>query len=84
MAGDRKSVSGGGRVTPPAAPRGVGDAYYPSLIELRVAAGIFSVGFLVFTLMLKVAVPIALGEFRVDREVRSDVLDRLPLEPGRA
>ncbi|HYN01913.1 MAG TPA: hypothetical protein VE359_05685 [Vicinamibacteria bacterium] len=48
------------------------------------AAGIFSVGFLVFTLMLKVAVPIALGEFRVDREVPRDVLDRLPLEPGRA
>ena len=48
------------------------------------AAGIFSVGFLVFTLMLKVAVPIALGEFRVDREARGDVLDRLPLEPGRA
>jgi hypothetical protein len=47
-----------------------------------VAAGVFSIGFLVFTLMLKVAVPIALGEFRVDREVRTDVLDRLPLEPG--
>jgi len=31
--------------------------------RLRVAAGIFAVGFLVFTLMLKVAVPISLGEF---------------------
>jgi hypothetical protein len=28
-----------------------------------VAAGIFAVGFLLFTLMLKVAVPISLGEF---------------------
>jgi hypothetical protein len=27
-----------------------------------VAAGVFAVGFLVFTLMLKVAVPIVLGE----------------------
>ena len=37
--------------------------YYPTLSELRVAAGIFAVGFLIFTLMLKVAVPISLGEF---------------------
>jgi hypothetical protein len=28
-----------------------------------VAAGIFAIGFLVFTLMLKAAVPIMLGEF---------------------
>ena len=34
------------------------------MTELRVAAGIFAVGFLLFTLMLKVAVPISLGEFR--------------------
>ena len=39
----------------------------PSITELRVAAGIFSVGFLIFTLMLKVAVPISLGEFQDDR-----------------
>jgi len=37
--------------------------YYPTLTELRVAAGIFALGFLIFTLMLKVAVPISLGEF---------------------
>ena len=41
--------------------------YYPTLTELRVAAGIFATGFLIFTLMLKVAVPISLGEFR-DKE----------------
>ena len=77
---------GMGLIIPGQTPDTLGEIYeyYPSLIELRVAAGIFSVGFLVFTLMLKVAVPIALGEFRVDREARSDVLDRLPLEPGRA
>jgi molybdopterin-containing oxidoreductase family membrane subunit len=77
---------GMGLIIPGQTPDTLGEIYeyYPSLIELRVAAGIFSVGFLVFTLMLKVAVPIALGEFRVDREVPRDVLDRLPLEPGRA
>jgi molybdopterin-containing oxidoreductase family membrane subunit len=35
--------------------------------ELRVAAGVFAVGFLVFTLMLKVAVPIVLGELTLRR-----------------
>ena len=40
-------------------------AYAPSRVELMVAAGIFGVGFLVFTLMLKVAVQIMLGEFRL-------------------
>ena len=77
---------GMGLIIPGQTPDTLGEIYeyYPSLLELRVAAGVFAVGFLVFTLMLKVAVPIALGEFRVDRGVRSDVLDRLPLEPGRA
>ena len=77
---------GMGLIIPGLTPDPLGEIYeyYPTLTELRVAAGIFAVGFLVFTLMLKVAVPIALGEFRVDREVPRDVLDRLPLEPGRA
>ncbi len=39
--------------------------YFPSTTEIQVAVGIFSLGFLVFTLMLKVAVPITLGEFRL-------------------
>ena len=55
--------------------------YYPTMLEIRVSAGIFAIGFLVFTLMLKVAVPIALGEFRIDRDVRREVLERLPFEP---
>ncbi len=38
--------------------------YTPSLGELQIAAGIFSVGFLLYTLMVKVAVPIMLGEFK--------------------
>ena len=42
--------------------------YAPTLTELRVAAGIFAVGFLVFTAMLKVAVPIVLGEFHARQD----------------
>lgn len=38
--------------------------YTPSTGELRIAAGVFSVGFLLFTVMIKVAVPVMLGEFR--------------------
>jgi molybdopterin-containing oxidoreductase family membrane subunit len=41
--------------------------YTPAITELLVATGILALGFLVWTLMLKVAVPILLGEFRVDR-----------------
>lgn len=37
--------------------------YFPSWTEIFVTAGIFSTGFLIYTLMLKVAVPIILGEF---------------------
>jgi hypothetical protein len=32
--------------------------------EIRISLGIFSVGFLLFTLMVRVATPIMLGEFR--------------------
>ncbi|MBI5528444.1 MAG: polysulfide reductase NrfD [Deltaproteobacteria bacterium] len=38
--------------------------YAPSLAELRVSAGVFSVGFLLFTLMVKAAIPISLGTVR--------------------
>jgi len=56
---------GMGLIIPGLTPDALGDIYeyYPTLTELRVAAGIFAVGFLLFTLMLKVAVPISLGEF---------------------
>ena len=75
-----------GLIIPGLTPDTLGEIYeyYPTLIELRVAAGVFAVGFLVFTLMLKVAVPIALGEFRLDRETRGDALDQLPLPSGAA
>ena len=44
--------------------------YAPSLTELQIAAGIFSVGFLLFTLMVKVAVPVMLGEFKYTSDDR--------------
>ncbi|HYT76744.1 MAG TPA: NrfD/PsrC family molybdoenzyme membrane anchor subunit [Vicinamibacterales bacterium] len=64
---------GMGLIIPGLTPDTLGEiyVYYPSLNELRVAAGVFAIGFLVFTLMLKVAVPILLGEFS------------LPSTPGR-
>lgn len=36
--------------------------YFPSRTEIFITIGIFSVGFLIYTLLLKVAVPIILGE----------------------
>jgi Ni/Fe-hydrogenase subunit HybB-like protein len=56
---------GMGLIIPGLTPDTLGEIYeyYPTQTELRVAAGVFAVGFLVFTLMLKVAVPILMGEF---------------------
>lgn len=60
---------GMGLIIPGLTPDALGEIYeyVPTLTELRVAAGIFAIGFLVFTLMLKVAVPISLGEFTAPR-----------------
>jgi Ni/Fe-hydrogenase subunit HybB-like protein len=56
---------GMGLIIPGLTPDALGEIYeyYPTLTEVRVAAAVFALGFLVFTLMLKVAVPISLGEF---------------------
>jgi molybdopterin-containing oxidoreductase family membrane subunit len=61
---------GMGLIIPGLTPDTLGEIYeyYPTVAELRVAAGIFAVGFLLFTLMLKVAVPISLGEFMDKKE----------------
>lgn len=61
---------GMGLIIPGLTPDTLGEIYEytPTLTELRVAAGIFALGFLLFTLMLKVAVPISLGEFQEARE----------------
>lgn len=60
---------GMGLVIPGLTPDTLGEIYeyFPSRAEILVSIGIFSVGFLLFTLMVKVATPIMLGEFRVER-----------------
>ncbi len=61
---------GMGLVIPGFTPDTLGEIYEytPSLTELLVTAGVFAIGFLMFTLMLKVAVPIALGEFSMAKQ----------------
>ncbi|MBI2606685.1 MAG: polysulfide reductase NrfD [Deltaproteobacteria bacterium] len=53
-----------GLVIPGLTPDTLGEIYMyaPSLTEYRVAAGVFAVGFLIFTLMVKAAISISLGE----------------------
>ncbi len=64
---------GMGLIIPGLTPDTIGEIYeyYPTMTELRVAAGVFAAGFLLFTLMLKVAVPISLGEFGHDEEAEA-------------
>jgi molybdopterin-containing oxidoreductase family membrane subunit len=54
-----------GLIIPGLTPDTLGEIYIyrPSHTEVMVAAGIFAIGFLVFTLLLKAAVPMMLGEF---------------------
>ena len=58
---------GMGLIMPGLTPDTLGEIYeyFPSRTELWISAGIFSIGFLLFTLMTKVATPILLGEFHV-------------------
>lgn len=64
---------GMGLIIPGLTPDVLGEIYEyaPSATEVFVAAGIFAIGFLVFTLMLKAAVPIMLGEFTLRTAVPS-------------
>jgi len=57
---------GVGLIIPGLTPDTLGEIYeyFPSHTELWVSGAIFSVGFLLFTLMVKVATPILLGEFQ--------------------
>ena len=65
---------GMGLIIPGLTPDTLGEIYeyFPTMTEFRVAAGVFALGFLVFTLMLKVAVPISLGEFMGDATAHAD------------
>jgi Ni/Fe-hydrogenase subunit HybB-like protein len=71
---------GMGLIVPGLTPDTLGEIYeyYPSLNEVRVAAGVFAIGFLVFTLILKVAVPILLGEFLADQPARAAAVPAAP------
>ncbi len=62
---------GMGLIIPGLTPDTLGEIYqyYPTITEVRVSAGVFALGFLIFTLMLKVAVPISLGELRAKSAV---------------
>jgi len=64
---------GMGLIIPGLTPDVLGDIYVykPSFTEIAVAAGIFAIGFLVFTLMLKAAVPMMLGEFTLTKGRRA-------------
>jgi molybdopterin-containing oxidoreductase family membrane subunit len=61
---------GMGLVMPAFIPDTLGEVYEytPTLHELRIGAAIFSIGFLVFTLLCKIAIPILTGELRTHRE----------------
>jgi molybdopterin-containing oxidoreductase family membrane subunit len=65
---------GRGLIIPGLTPDPLGEIYVYlfTVTEFRVAAGVFSIGFLVFTLMLKVAVPISLGEFKKEGTGQTD------------
>ncbi|HEX7552011.1 MAG TPA: NrfD/PsrC family molybdoenzyme membrane anchor subunit [Geothrix sp.] len=60
---------GMGLIIPGLTPDALGEIYVyrPSFTEIAVAAGIFSLGALVFTIMLKAAVPMMLGEFTISK-----------------
>ncbi len=61
---------GVGLIIPGFTPSTLGEIYEytPTFTEVQIAVGIFSMGFLVFTLLLKVAIPIMLGEMTLQKE----------------
>ena len=77
---------GMGLIIPGLTPDVLGEMYIytPSATEIFVAAGIFALGFLVFTLMLKAAVPIMLGEFVSPRVSPAAPETPAPPRPDRA
>jgi molybdopterin-containing oxidoreductase family membrane subunit len=71
---------GMGLIVPGLTPDTLGEIYeyYPTITEVRIAAGVFAIGFLVFTVLLKIAVPIMLAD------ARHDEIAGLPAEPTTA
>jgi Ni/Fe-hydrogenase subunit HybB-like protein len=66
---------GMGLIIPGMTPDTLGEIYEykPTAMEWGVAAGIFGIGFLVFTILVKIAVPILVGTFRAPERVRSPI-----------
>jgi Ni/Fe-hydrogenase subunit HybB-like protein len=64
---------GMGLVMPAFTPDTLGEIYEytPTLHELRIGAAIFSIGFLVFTVLCRVAIPILTGEFAAAHAARA-------------
>ena len=56
-------------ITPGFTPDTLGQfyVYRPSMVEIRTSVAIFSIGFLIFTLMSKVAIAIVFKNFNIDR-----------------
>lgn len=78
---------GMGLIIPGLTPDTLGEIYeyYPTITELRVAAGIFAIGFLLYTVLLRIAVPIMLADLRREREVVPAELPEIrhsPAEPA--
>jgi len=78
---------GMGLVIPAFTPDTLGEfyEYVPTIHELRIGAGIFSVGFLVFTLLCRIAIPILTGEFAAAGSAESTAeVGHLAAHPGGA
>jgi molybdopterin-containing oxidoreductase family membrane subunit len=65
---------GMGLIIPGFTPDTLGEIYEysPSVTEWSIAAGVFGIGFLVFTILVKIAVPILVGTFRAEGAPASD------------
>lgn len=65
---------GMGLVIPAFTPDVLGEIYEytPTLHELRIGAAVFSTGFLIFTILCRIAIPIMTGEFAAQRAPAAD------------
>ncbi len=72
---------GMGLIIPGFTPDTLGEIYEytPTATEWAIAAGVFGIGFLVFTVLVKIAVPILVGSFRAQPSTESGESD----EPAR-
>lgn len=75
-----------GLVIPGFTPSTLGEIYeyVPTVTEFRIGAAVFSVGFLIFTLLCKVAVPVMMGEFTVTHLDRTARGARVPADRSAA